>query len=64
MKMETDVKKIINWSARRAGAKITITGETANGKPIKIVGVETIEAGKNGGNPMAIDMSDERYELA
>lgn len=34
-----------NWTAKRAGGRITITGETADGKPRKVVGVDTIEAG-------------------
>jgi hypothetical protein len=63
------MKCITKWTARRAGGRITINGwEQAEGEKvghsIKIVGVDTIEAGKDGGNPVATDKDGERYELA
>ncbi len=62
--------RIKDWTARRAGGRITITGKDADdGEPIKIVGVDRIEAGAKhalGGPakpPVATDKSGDRYEL-
>lgn len=59
------MQKIIEWKARRAGGQITINGaDHATGEPIKIVGVDEIEAGKAGGRPIATTRDGARYELA
>lgn len=51
-----------NWSAKRAGGRITISGiDAATNQPCKIVGVDRIEAGRP---PVAIDKDDVKYELA
>lgn len=57
-------KKLTNWTAKRAGSKITIDALDAAGKPIKVVGVETIAGpADKGGRTVAIDMDGKRYEL-
>jgi len=39
-------KSLINWTAKRAGGKITITAvDKATNEPVKIIGVETIRSG-------------------
>lgn len=53
--------RIKDWKARRAGAAITITGRTEDGKPIKLTGVESIEAGIP--SPIASDARGECFEL-
>lgn len=68
MQMENTMKRIERWNARRAGGRITINGweqreGEAVGHPVKIVGVDTIEAGKDGSSPVATDKNGERYEL-
>jgi hypothetical protein len=56
--------KIKEWKAKRAGGRITITGVDADaGGPVKIVGVDQIEAGKRGKSPMATDKDGVTYEL-
>jgi hypothetical protein len=59
--------KIKDWKARRAGGRITITGIDADtdggGHPVKIVGVNVIEAGASGKPPTATDRNGETYEL-
>jgi hypothetical protein len=35
--------KLLDWTARRAGGRITVTGKDEGGKDAKIVGVDTIE---------------------
>lgn len=58
--------RVKDWKARRAGGRITIIGTDADpdgGGPIKIVGVDLIEAGEAGKPPIATDRSGERYEL-
>lgn len=55
---------LTNWSARRAGGRITIRGiDSETGADVKIVGVEKIES-VSGGKPIAIDKNGDRYELA
>lgn len=34
---------LTNWTARRAGGRITVTGTGQDGKPAKIVGVDSIQ---------------------
>lgn len=68
------MKKLINWTAKRAGGRITINGiDAGNMKPLKIVGVDMIEAGLTAltkdqtqivGHPIATDMNGEQYILA
>lgn len=59
---------IINWTARRAGGRITINGvNKATGEPIKIVGVDQIKAGKIDEGlrlpPVATDKNGVEYDL-
>jgi hypothetical protein len=61
--------KLVNWTAKRAGGRITINGvDDATGKPHKVVGVDMIEAGNlHPGlqdNPIATDRYGSKYELA
>lgn len=35
--------KLLDWTARRAGGRITVTGKDEAGRDAKIVGVDTIE---------------------
>jgi hypothetical protein len=42
--------KLINWTARRAGGRITINGvNAADGQPLKVVGVDKITPSKEMG---------------
>jgi len=51
-----------NWTAKRAGGRITITGRTVAGAVIKIVGVDMIAAASP--YPVATDKDGRRYHLA
>lgn len=56
------MKKLKMWTARRAGGRITINAVDAEtGKPFKVVGVDSIEAGQP--NPIAEDKDSVKYEL-
>lgn len=55
---------LFNWKARRAGGRITINGETAEGKAAKIVGVDVIEPAPGRGMCFAVDKNEERHTLA
>lgn len=57
--------KLTDWTARRAGGRITVTGTGENGQPAKIVGVDTIEP-HFGGRPcvQAKDRNNVVHELA
>lgn len=55
---------LYNWKAKRAGGRITITGENVNDEKIKIVGVDKIEAGAFGSSPTATDKNGKKYQLA
>lgn len=48
--MARRIKQTIRgWAAKRSGGKITITGtDVDDGRPVKIIGVDTIEIGKAG----------------
>lgn len=53
--------KLKSWKAKRAGGRITVTGvDTTSGQPVKIVGIDTIEAGKP---VVAVDKDGNRHEL-
>ena len=36
---------IYRWTAKRAGAAITIHGLDANGRPVKVTGITSVEPG-------------------
>lgn len=56
--------KLTDWTAKRAGGRITINGTDAKtGEPRKVVGVDTITAAKAGKSPVAVDKDGARYEL-
>lgn len=58
-----DLIKLIDWTAKRAGGRITIDGtEAATDKPRKIVGIDKI-AGRRGMSPIATDKDGVQYEL-
>lgn len=61
--MALTLKKIFNWTAKRASASITINGFTAKGDAVKITGVPVIEAGKKGKGPIVTDKAGARFEL-
>lgn len=51
-----------NWSAKRAGGRITLTGVDETGAPRKIVGIDTISS-LNGKAPVATHRSGDIYIL-
>lgn len=57
------LKKVFNWSAKRASASLTISGFDAKGAAVKIVGVPVIEAGKKGKGPVVTNNAGDRFEL-
>lgn len=61
--MASTIKKVTDWSAKRASASITITGKDPKGAEIKITGVPVIEAGKKGRGPIVTDRLGARFEL-
>ena len=59
------MKTLTNWTARRAGGRITIKATDAETKQLtKVVGVDTIERSQPAGQVIATDKSGERYVLA
>lgn len=54
--------KIKNWTAKRAGGKITIAGVTLKNEPIKVVGVDTIAPNAKG--KIVAAKPDDKFELA
>lgn len=59
--------KLTNWTAKRAGGRITITGLDPTGKEVKVVGVDTIKAGDSAGMgtpPVATDKDGAKFLLA
>lgn len=61
--MAAALKKVFNWSAKRASASITIDGFDAKGGAMKITGIPVIEAGKKGRGPIVTDKNGDRFEL-
>jgi hypothetical protein len=56
--------RIKNWTARRSGAAITVTGVDAeDGTPVALGGIARIEAGAAFGPPVAVDLHGQRFEL-
>lgn len=60
--------KIYNWTAKRAGAHITLVGwekrdGEAVGHEVKIAGIASIECA-SGEQPIATDKNGERYVLS
>lgn len=53
---------VTGWNAKRAGARITITGFDEDGRAMKVVGVDRIEAGTP--HPIATDRDGDRWALA
>jgi len=53
--------RIFSWKARRAGGRITITGEDNGGARAKIVGVDVISP--HGNRVFATDKNGEEHEL-
>lgn len=60
------MRRIIHWSAKRAGAAITVTGvDNATKEVVKIVGVTLIKPGIISGRWTAIaTLADSEVELA
>ncbi len=63
------MQNISNWTAKRAGGRITVYG-VSDGRPLKVVGVDKIEAGgygengtDHGGQIVATDRNGARYRL-
>lgn len=57
------MQELMNWSAKRAGGRITVTAvDYSTKKIVKIVGVDTIEA-QTDGHPIATDKDGKRYLL-
>lgn len=60
-------REICRWTARRAGASITITGESVGGhEPIKLTNIDRIVAGTYGEGSnvvIAIDKDGNEYKL-
>ncbi|MBR2689206.1 MAG: hypothetical protein IKE42_15240 [Aquamicrobium sp.] len=57
------MNKLLGWTAKRAGGRITINAFDAEGKPIKVVGVDKITGGQ-GVPTIATDKKGECHELA
>lgn len=64
------MKTIRFWKARRAGGRITITGQNEAGEDFKVVGVDSIVGGAYAGPetghvamPVATDKNGEKYAL-
>jgi hypothetical protein len=56
------MRKLKNWTAKRAGGRITIDGVDAEtGKPVKVAGVDTIDPSST--NPIAAHKDGEHFEL-
>lgn len=59
------MKTLQNWTAKRAGGRMTIYYADENGLPAKVVGVDTIQGRPGPGElPVATDKHGERYYLA
>ena len=56
--------KLTDWSAKRAGARITVTGFNPDGHFVKVANVDVITAGEKGKAPVAVDKNGVQYELA
>lgn len=57
----SQLTKLKDWTAKRAGGRITIAGVNVDtGKPQKVVGVDQIAAGTP---PVATDKSGMRFAL-
>lgn len=56
------MKSLKDWSAKRAGGRITVTGKDETGQITKVVGVDTIEA--QGVGTVATHKSGEQYLLS
>jgi len=56
------METITNWTAKRAGGRITIYGVKSDGRPLRVVGVDKIEAGSP--HPVATDKDGTQYLLA
>lgn len=61
--MAATIKKVTDWSARRASNSITITGKDPKGADVKITGVPVLQAGKKGRGPIVTDKAGNRFEL-
>lgn len=61
--MAATIRKVTDWSAKRASNAITVTGKGPKGDEIKITGVPVIEAGKKGRGPIIADKTGARFEL-
>lgn len=56
------MRRLKNWTAKRAGGRITIDGVDAEtGKPVKVAGVDTIDPSET--NPIAAHKDGEHFEL-
>lgn len=56
------MRKLRNWTAKRAGGRITIDGVDGDtGAPVKVVGVENIKPGED--RPIATDKDGNEYGL-
>lgn len=53
--------RIFNWTARRAGGRITATGQDSGGASAKIVGIDKLYP--RSGRIFAIDKDGEEHEL-
>jgi hypothetical protein len=59
------MRKLKNWSARRAGGRITLKAHDAKtGEPLTIVGIETITRWGGQKNPIATHVGGDQFELA
>lgn len=54
---------LMNWTARRAGGAITITGIDTNDQVVKITGISEISRGRVRAYPVAIHADGRRFEL-
>jgi hypothetical protein len=55
---------LFKWNARRAGATITVKGELADGRAVKVVGCKEVVPAPGGGMCFAVDKDGDRHTLA
>lgn len=55
---------LFKWKAKRAGGRITVYGEDAEGLPHKVVGVDQITPAAGHGHCVATDKNGESHTLA
>ncbi len=58
------MEKLTNWTAKRAGGRITVKGTDDTGHPVRIVGVDVIMRPASSLHPIATTKDGEQFVLA